>query len=610
MALQKARWLKSTVIACLSFALGLGCFSIRALYTQSIIAEYAGQSMEISAELLDYPKVYDSYCRAEVLLSGNDLPKVKAILYDSSCSIADATPGQLLEGTVKAKAADVRYGEKYDYYFSRGFFLVLNTQARMQVRDGAFDLRTLPQKLRHCIKRAVEQIFSSDTAPFIKSLIVGDKSEFYNDTGLYGAFCRAGLMHTVAVSGMHIAFLIGFLQLILGVSPRSSFVCIALVWVFVAVSGFSPSAVRAGFMQSVLLTAPLVKRENDPITTLSAALAIILLQNPYAAASVSLQLSFAAMSGIILFGSKLYTAISKCVASKKLLKYLNYPIKILSCSMAVMVFTVPLSALHFGYISLLSPVSNILCLWAVSICFCGAFIACAVGIFFPAVGIVAAWPVSWVARYIFAVSKLLSGISFCTVYLNSMPTVLWLAATYALVIVAVASKLPVKYKLLLPTGLSAVALILALLTNSYEYSSGNGVVSVLDVGQGQCICLMSGGDTAMIDCGSIGSFDDAGETAGEYLISRGRANIDYLILTHLHADHCNGVAMLSELVDIDNIVINPNNKTETMINKINIKESRLVDVSYMFRYEIFNSLYSLEQQKEFGVLGIELKLVK
>ena len=48
---------------------------------------------------------------------------------------------------------------------------------------------------------------------------------------------------------------------------------------------------------------------------------------------------------------------------------------------------------------------------------------------------------------------------------------------------------------------------------------------------------------------------------------------------------------------IDNIVINPNNKTETMINKINIKESRLVDVSYMFRYEIFNSLYSLEQQK-------------
>lgn len=44
-------------------------------------------------------------------------------------------------------------------------------------------------------------------------------------------------------------------------------------------------------------------------------------------------------------------------------------------------------------------------------------------------------------------------------------------------------------------------------------------------------------------------------------------------------------------------MINTNNKTETMINKINIKESRLVDVSYMFRYEIFNSLYSLEQQK-------------
>ena len=48
---------------------------------------------------------------------------------------------------------------------------------------------------------------------------------------------------------------------------------------------------------------------------------------------------------------------------------------------------------------------------------------------------------------------------------------------------------------------------------------------------------------------------------------------------------------------IDNIVINSTNKKEISIDKINIKENKLVDVSYMFRYDIFNTLYDLEQQK-------------
>ena len=50
-------------------------------------------------------------------------------------------------------------------------------------------------------------------------------------------------------------------------------------------------------MQSMLLMAPVLRRENDAVTSLSAILALILLSNPYAAASISLQLSFGAMAG-------------------------------------------------------------------------------------------------------------------------------------------------------------------------------------------------------------------------------------------------------------------------------------------------------------------------
>ena len=154
----------------------------------------------------------------------------------------------------------------------------------------------------------MEKIFPADTAVFMKSLMLGDKSEFYNDDALYCAMSRAGFMHIVAVSGMHVSFLVGLLQFILGRGRRSAVICIALVWLFVLVTGASPSAVRAGFMQSMLLMAPVLRRENDAVTSLSAILALILLSNPYAAASISLQLSFGAMAGIICFSGKLFEA--------------------------------------------------------------------------------------------------------------------------------------------------------------------------------------------------------------------------------------------------------------------------------------------------------------
>lgn len=61
--------------------------------------------------------------------------------------------------------------------------------------------------------------------------------------------------------------------------------------------GLSPSVVRACVMQAFVLAAPLFKRDSDGLTSLGAALLVILLGNPFAAGSISLQLSFAATLG-------------------------------------------------------------------------------------------------------------------------------------------------------------------------------------------------------------------------------------------------------------------------------------------------------------------------
>lgn len=69
---------------------------------------------------------------------------------------------------------------------------------------------------------------------------------------------------------------------------------------YTLLTGASPSVVRACIMVVFVLAAPLFQRDSDPPTTLSAALFLILLANPFAAASISLQLSFGAMAGLLL----------------------------------------------------------------------------------------------------------------------------------------------------------------------------------------------------------------------------------------------------------------------------------------------------------------------
>ena len=76
---------------------------------------------------------------------------------------------------------------------------------------------------------------------------------------------------------------------------------------------------------------------------------------------------------------------------------------------------------------------------------------------------------------------------------------------------------------------------------------------MLDVGQGQCILLHSGGRTALIDCG--GNDGNAGDTAADYLQTLGITTLDLLVLTHCHDDHANGVPELMERMEVSALVL-------------------------------------------------------
>ena len=550
------KWLRAFVITLAALAAGFVWFG-GAYLTKALPAKALdGESAELEGVVLTYPAEYDGYCRYEMRLRLPDGGATRAVVYDRSGTVPEAEPGWRLRISARCRAADTRYGEDYDYYNSNGIFLIASVKNPPEVISAQrSQWLSLGQDISRGVCAEIERIFPRDAAAFMKSLLIGSREELREDAGAYMAMGRAGITHIVAISGMHVAFLISILQLALGKSRRSSVLCIIAVWVFVAAAGASPSAVRAGVMQSMLLIAPIFGRENDPPTSLMTALAVLLAANPYSAASVSLQLSFGAVAGLMLFSEKLAALLMPELPRGALRRAVRWPVNVAASSLSVMALTVPLAAWHFGYVAILSPIANVMCLWAVSACFCGGYIACLAGLIFAPAGAALAWLTSLLARYVLWAARFISGIPFAALYTDDAMNVMWIILAYALIIIAAVSKLPRWAKISVPGGLAVLSLALLLCVNAQSMRVGEGVITVLDVGQGQCVSVISGDKTVLIDCGGIYSFNNAGETAGSYLLSHGRKHVDVLLLTHLHADHVNGVPRLLELVDVGEIII-------------------------------------------------------
>lgn len=565
----RLRSLRGAIIAV--FAASLGFFVFSAHYDLTVEKAHAldGQTQELRFELLESTHIYEEYSRVEARLAEKGMPRLRCILYDYEGRLDTLSGGDVIRTRVKLSAADIRYGEKTDRYTAKDVYLTATVKDLPQALGHRFSLAAAASSLSGRIAKRVSAIFPADTAPFIKALILGDKSDLYRDDALYVALSRAGLMHVAAVSGMHVSYLVGFLRFVFGKGKKSALLCLLLVWCFVALSGMSPSALRAAFMQSTLLLAPLVGRENDPLTSLSAALAVLLLINPFSAANISLQLSFAAMLGIITLGEAMEERLMLRFAENgAVMKWAKIPLGVLCCSLAVMAFTIPITAAHFGYVTLLGPLSNLLCLWAVPICFVSGFLACGLSVL-PMLGSLLARGVSVPARGIFLAARLISSLDFSVVYLTHRISLVWIVLLYLAIAAVFFFKLGTRWKIVIPIATAIVSLLGSHTALLWYYSSAAGTIAAIDVGQGQCVAAFAGEGTVVADCGSISYAEyNAGDEAAAYLKSCGRKKIDALIFTHPHADHANGLERLANLMTIDKIVFPASTPDEDALREI------------------------------------------
>lgn len=301
---------RRVMVALLSAAIGFGWYAAATAMRLTPAQNVSGDVQTVTARVTEYPVAYERSYGLTVVLTSPNVPDCKARLYVSDAGAADLHPGDEITADVKLRPSTLRYGEETDSYISKGIYLIGSVQDKTLERTGVWKSSWLywPKTVAQSLKASAQTAFPADVLPFAQALMLGDKSALYAQD-LDIPLSTTGIMHTVAVSGLHLAFLLGFLRLFTGNRRTTAIIGLPLMVVFVVMAGCSPSVLRAAFMTALLLFAPLLGRENDPPTSLLTALAILLAANPFAAASISLQLSFASMAGLFCVSGALHRAL-------------------------------------------------------------------------------------------------------------------------------------------------------------------------------------------------------------------------------------------------------------------------------------------------------------
>ena len=542
---------RRTRCALIAAGLALGLF-YHSAYTHLVCAPYAplyDTEDECVMELCGYPMSTAYGARVEVRILNRGLHG-KAVYYGKD-TLLELVPGQRITGRVKFQnAAEIR-GSEITTFTARGVYTLLYNRGDVTVERGNEGaLRYLPLQLGRALQERISLCFPERTQPFLRAILLGDRTLLTteDDSNLR----EAGLYHVTAVSGLHCAFLLSLISMIVGRPRRKllSAIAIPVLILYALAVGASPSIVRATVMMILVLLAPLFGRESDAITSLSFALLLILLANPYAAASISLQLSFAAMAGMLTLTPRIYDAFSeRCRHSLQ-----RQMLGSLAATAGALIFTAPLTAYYFDYLPLISPLSNLLCLWAASAVFALGFVTvCLSFVYLPAAQLLAVLP-HYGAEYLLLCAKHLAAVPYHAIYFENDYLKYWLLYVYAM-FAACALVRRGKYRVWAAGALAVLTLALCVYLNALPMSGGSLHMIALDVGQGQSVVLSSKGKTALVDCGSSNTFLSAGDIAANYLKSIGCDKLDYLILSHYHSDHTNGLPVLFTRMKIGTLIV-------------------------------------------------------
>ena len=464
---------------------------------------------------------------------------------------ASQEPGNILEGSFRVRLT-LPGGSKEDTYHPGNRVLALvNAKGEIRTLPGeAGSIRFFPGRLADRMKEILRNCVPEDAAAFAQSLLLGDTSGLDYETKT--SLSVSGIRHIVAVSGLHVGVLCaGIWFLTRKRRWLTVLVGLPVLALFAAMVGFTPSVCRACLMAGLMMVSGAVRREYDGLTELSFAVLVLLFLNPFGVQGAGFQLSVLSVLGILLFKNALSRRFRQRFPGLYANRLLRWAPESLSVTLSAMSLSTPAAVYYFGVLSLVSPIANLLCLPLVSVCFYGLGLTCGLGSLCLPAGVLLGHLTALPIRLILRLARALSRLPLAALYTASRFTVPFLVFLYLLVLVGLLTR---RGKLRLYLAFALAGLAVCTVLSSLGPRLDECRLTVLDVGQGQCLLLQSRGRTLVVDCGGW-SEEGAADAAAEMLLSQNCSRVQALALTHYDRDHSGGVRNLLTRVEPGSLIL-------------------------------------------------------
>lgn len=306
----------------------------------------------------------------EFLCSGNASVTIYPPGYGRSSEKPSAYPsyGQIvsIHGRLKLPEPPGNPGQvDYGRYLSRRrIFCTISSSADDLTMHPSSGAGRLSSAFNSALSRKAALLFPSVEGSLLMGIVFGNYTNLPYD--VRSSFMRTGTMHLLAASGYNcgiLIFIFGYLFRFITV-PKTwmNILLIAVIWLFVLVAGCGPSIVRAALMVSLVLTAYIIRRKVDYLNIMFFAAITILVVNPLYLYDVGFQLSFSAVTAIMLILPLFEIYIRRndgLVGAAKTRDWIvKFTLAVIITSAVSIAATWPITAYYFNYFSLSAIAAN------------------------------------------------------------------------------------------------------------------------------------------------------------------------------------------------------------------------------------------------------------
>lgn len=452
------------------------------------------------------------------------------------------------------------------YLYNRGIHWIAEADsiATMEMVDDSTSWRSGIDSLRSFLGKRVEAIYPEATAGLVRGMLLGERKEV--PPQVEEDFTILGLIHLLAISGLHVGIFVGCLfgglQWCGVTRERAALVTILAIPLYVLLTGAGAPVVRAGTMGVLALLALLLRRFSDSLSFLAVAALAMLMWNPYVLFEAGFQLSFAVTGALL-------------VAVRPLAHVLPFPWPRFNQLLAVTVIaqwaSLPLILHHFHEISLLSGLLNLLVVPVVSVIVIPtAFFALLLSLVHEWLAWLPAQLSSWVLELVMAAIHPIAASNVGRVVI-SPPSWGWIAVyavTGAGLLVGITGG-PLLRRRLLPAVLVLSLLLMWWVWLPAGWGKAELRITFLDVGQGDSIVIETPANRVIVVDGG-GSlpfsreewqqrrrdYEVGRDVVVRYLQYRGIRRIDAMVLSHGDADHIGGLRAVAHRFPVEQVIRN------------------------------------------------------